>query len=55
MGMSVPMAVIALVSWFRHPYKGRKTEVEIGHLKKCDYLIASMLTAIITTAFYFIL
>ncbi len=55
MGMSVPMSVIALVSWFRHPYKGKKTEVEIGHLKKIDYLIASILTLAITAAFYFIL
>lgn len=55
MGMSVPMAIAALVSWFRHPYKGKKTEVEIGHLKNYDYLIASILTTIITATFYFIL
>ena len=55
MGMSVPMAIIALISWFKHPYKGKKTEVEIGHLKKFDYLVAGVLTVSITIAFYFIL
>ncbi len=55
MGMSVPMAIFALVSWFKHPYKGNRTEVEIGHLKCQDYLVASILTIVITIAFYFIL
>lgn len=55
LGMSVPMAIFALISWCRHPYKGKKTEVEVGHLTLRDYIIAGILTALITTAFYFIL
>ena len=55
MGMSVPMAIIALISWAKHPYRNRKTEVEIANLTPTDYWVALGLAAAITIAFYFIL
>ncbi len=33
LGMTAPMAVIALVSWLRNPFNGNKAEVEVNHLK----------------------
>ena len=55
MGMSVPMAIIALISWAKHPYKNRKTEVEIANLTSTDYWVALGLAVAITCLFYFVL
>jgi len=55
MGMSCPMALIALISWLRHPYKGNKSEVEVNRLKGLDYLIGILLSLLVTAVFYFIL
>ncbi|MBE6573704.1 MAG: nicotinamide mononucleotide transporter [Ruminococcaceae bacterium] len=55
MGMSCPMALIALISWLRHPYKGNKSEVEVNRLKGSDYLIGILLSLLVTAVFYFIL
>ena len=32
MGMTMPMAVISLISWLRNPYKGKKAEVKVNTL-----------------------
>lgn len=53
--MTLPMAVIALISWLRHPYEGKRSEVEINALPKWEYAFAAILTAAVTVAFYFIL
>lgn len=55
LGMTLPMAVAALVSWIKNPFDGNRTQVRVYKLNKKD--IAVMWTAaIITTAvFYFIL
>ena len=55
LGMSTPMAVLALISWLRNPYNGNRTEVKINSLKKKEALFMSSLTAVITFIFYFIL
>lgn len=54
-GMTVPMAVFALISWLKNPFKGNKTEVKINRLSKREYLLASLLTVAVTVIFYFIL
>lgn len=53
-GMTLPMAVVSLVSWIRHPYK-KSAEVEVSKLnkKKIVFLIISSIA--VTVAFYFIL
>lgn len=55
LGMTMPMAVFALISWIRHPYNGRKTEVEVNHIEKNELVFMVILAAVITTVFYFIL
>lgn len=55
-GMTAPMAVVSLISWLRHPYHGKRSEVEIGHLKgRGEAIFLAVLTTGITVAFYFIL
>ena len=55
LGMTGPMAVFALISWLKNPYKGKKSEVEVNHLKARELAFLIMLTGVITLIFYFIL
>ncbi len=54
-GMSLPMAVIALAAWIKHPFEEGKSEVEVARLtpKKLMLLISGAIAA--TAVFYFIL
>ncbi len=52
--MTAPMAVMSVISWVKHPYKGTK-EVEITHLNVKKISVMSVLAVIVTIAFYFIL
>lgn len=54
-GMTVPMAIVSLISWIRNPYKGNKAEVEIYRVTRKDIVVMSVLTVIVTVAFYYIL
>ena len=55
LGMSLPIAVVALVSWLKNPYKGNKSEVKVNVLSKKEWCLFAFLSAGITVAFYFIL
>ncbi len=55
LGMTAPMAVFALVSWLKNPYKGNKAEVEVNQIGKKEVAFMLILTAAVTAAFYFIL
>ena len=55
LGMTLPMSVIALVAWLRHPYEGKKSEVQVNHIGKKDVVGAILLTAVVTVVFFFIL
>ena len=55
LGMSAPMAVIALVSWLRNPYNGNHSEVKVNRIKGKEIAFMLVLTAVVTFAFYFIL
>lgn len=52
--MTTPIAVISIVSWVRHPYKGTK-EVEVARLTRAQIAVISVLAAAVTALFYFIL
>ncbi len=55
LGMTLPMAVVSLVSWLRHPFK-KSAEVEVSSklgTKRFIFLIISSI--IVTAVFYFIL
>ena len=55
LGMSAPMAVIALISWLRNPYNGNRSEVKVNRIKRKEVVFMLILTAAVTAAFYFIL
>ena len=55
LGMTMPMAIIALVSWLRNPYNGNRAEVKVNRVGKLEALLMWTLTVIITFIFYFIL
>lgn len=52
--MTLPMAVVALVSWIKHPYKD-SSEVEVSKLTKKQIGLMCLSAAGVTVAFYFIL
>ena len=54
LGMTVPMAVVALVSWLRHPFKDT-SEVEVSKLSKKQISVMIFFTVAVTVMFYFIL
>lgn len=55
LGMTMPMAAFALVSWLKNPYNGNKAEVEVNSISKKETALMWAITAVITAAFYFIL
>ncbi len=55
LGMTLPMAVFALISWLRNPYNGNKSEVKVNSIGKGETVFMWLLTAAVTVVFYFIL
>ncbi len=55
LGMTLPMALIALVSWLRNPYKGKKSEVAVNDIKTKETAFMLVLSLFVTIVFYFIL
>ncbi|MGN0485653.1 MAG: nicotinamide riboside transporter PnuC [Acutalibacteraceae bacterium] len=55
LGMTAPMAFVALISWLRNPYKGNQSEVKVNQISKKEHILMWLLTAIVTVIFYFIL
>lgn len=54
-GMTMPMAVIALISWIKNPYKDNKSEVKVNTLKYKEIILMCFITAFVTIIFYYIL
>ncbi len=55
LGMTMPMAVFALVSWLRNPYRGNRAEVKVNTIGRTELFWMWFLTAAVTVLFYFIL
>ena len=55
LGMTMPMAIFALIAWLKNPYKGNKAEVKVNSIGKIEQLLMWLLSLIVTAAFYFIL
>ena len=55
LGMTMPMAVVALISWLKHPYKGRRAEVQVNNIGKKEIVVMFLIAAAVTVGFYFIL
>ena len=54
-GMTMPMAILALFSWMRNPYKNNKKEVAVNTVTKKEIFYMSIGALIITIIFYFVL
>ena len=55
LGMTMPMAVFALISWLRNPYNGNKAEVKVNDISKTETIFMWIGTLIVTVVFYYIL
>ncbi|MGN0494344.1 MAG: nicotinamide riboside transporter PnuC [Acutalibacteraceae bacterium] len=55
LGMTAPMALFALISWLRNPFKGNRAEVTVNSLKVGEIIFMLILSAGVTVIFYFIL
>jgi len=55
LGMTMPMALVALVSWLKNPYKGNRAEVKVSSLGNAERVFMWLLTLGVTVVFYFVL
>ena len=55
LGLTLPMAIIALISWLKNPYKGNRSEVKINRLRGKEIALMFLLAAAVTVLFYFLL
>lgn len=55
LGMTAPMALVALMSWLRNPFKGNRSRVAVNRLKVFEPGLLVLLTTVVTLGFYFVL
>ena len=55
LGMTMPMAIFALVSWLKNPYNGNKAEVKVNDISKKENMYMWIGTFAITFIFCFVL
>ena len=55
LGMTMPMAVFALVSWLRNPYQGNRSEVAVNRIGRRETALMWVLTLVVTAVFGWIL
>lgn len=55
LGMTMPMAVFALITWLNHPYNGNRSEVQVNSITKKETAAMFFASIIVTAVFYLIL
>lgn len=55
LGMTMPMAVFALIAWLKNPYNGNKAEVKVNRISRKEIVEMWVLTVVVTIVFYHIL
>ena len=55
LGMTMPMAVFALISWLRNPYNGNRAEVKVNSVSRLEQVLMWIATIAVTFICYFIL
>ena len=53
--MTMPIAIISIITWLKHPSKQTKNEVEVNELKWKEYIFLAILSLTVTFVFYFVL
>ena len=54
-GMTLPMAVTALVTWLKNPYEKSRAEVKVNRVSGREIAFLLVLSVAVTAVFYFIL
>ena len=55
LGMTMPMAAFALITWLRHPYNGNHSEVQVNSLTRLEMVMMFLPAVVLTAIFYVIL
>lgn len=55
LGMTMPMAVFALVSWLKNPFGGDKAQVKVNSISKTEIALMWLAAFIVTAGFFFVL
>lgn len=55
LGMTMPMAIFALIAWLKNPYNGNRAEVRVNTISRIETVLMWVMTVAITVLFYFIL
>ena len=55
LGMTMPMAVFALISWLKNPYQGNRAEVKVNTISRKESWLMWAAAAVVTVLFYWIL
>ncbi len=55
LGMTAPMALVALIAWLRHPFRGNRAQVHVNRISRREHALMWLLTAAVTVGFYFLL
>lgn len=50
--MTAPMALLALISWLRNPFQGKKSQVRVNSISPKEVVFMVVLTAAVTAVFY---
>ncbi len=53
--MTMPMAILAIFSWLKNPYKNNKLQVKVNKITFKEVPFMLLLTVVVTWIFYFIL
>ena len=54
-GMTGPMAVMALVAWLKNPFEGEENQVAVAEITPMKIAVVTALSIIVTVIFYFIM
>ena len=54
-GMTMPMAILSLISWLKNPFNGNKAEVKVNNITKKENIFMWFITILFTIIFYYIL
>lgn len=55
LGMTMPMAVVALIAWIKNPYEGNRVEVTVNRISTKETVFMWILAVIVTIVFYYVL
>lgn len=55
LGMSAPIAVAAVIGWLRHPFREKKTEVEVNRIAGYEYPIILGAAMLVSVTFFYLL